>query len=303
MKLKKAIEKYQRSILVESTRTLYSYSLRSLLAYLGNVAIDRISTDDLRGWRIGLEKLKSASTRNRGKKLSVYTLHRHVRIIRRFFKWLADEGHLDHSPAARLEFPRLPKNEPPKAVSSLDFERMLETAGREAAESPTVDTLRDYAIVRFLAETGCRVGGLVRLTFDDIDLDNQEATLREKGEKVRMASFGKQTAAALRAWYVVRQRQKHGTAVFVGKRGPLGASGIYQILKRLAERAGVEGRFNPHAFRHALARRLLTNKADLGTVAEILGHADVSTTHQFYARWSKEEVKERHKKFGGILDG
>lgn len=302
MKLKKAIERYKRSILVGSTRKLYSYTLESLLDYLGNVALDRIGTDELRGWRISLEGLRSASTRNAGKKLSVYTIHRHVRIARRFFKWLVDENCLNHSPAMRLEFPRLPKNEPPKAVATLDFERMLDTARTEASESPTIDSIRDYAILRFLAETGCRVGGLVRLTFDDIDLDNLEATLREKGEKVRMASFGKQTAAALRAWYVMRKRQKHGTVVFIGKRGPLGASGIYQILKRLAGRAGVEGRFNPHAFRHALARRLLTNRADLGTVAEILGHADVTTTHQFYARWSREEVKERHKKFGGVLD-
>lgn len=301
MKLSKAITRYEYSITVESTRKLYTYTLASLLDSLDNIPIKTITTDMLRGWRISLESSRSRSTRNRGQKLSVYTVHRSVRVVKQFFKWLTAEGHLDTSPAARLEFPRLPKGEPPKAISDADLERMIETA-RTEAETGERDALRDYALLRFLAETGCRAGGLVGVRFEDMDLDGCSAIVREKGERSRSVSFGPETAKALRCWLVVRSRRKGGDIVFTGKRGPLSVSGVYRILERLAERALVVGRHNPHAFRHALARRLLQNKADLGTVAEILGHADVGTTHKFYARWSSGELKARHKEFGGILE-
>lgn len=303
MKLKKAIGRYERSITVEATRVLYGYTLASLLDYCGNVPLAEIETDTLRGWKISQEQRRSESSRNKGKKVSVYTLHRHVRVCKQFFRWLVKENCLDHSPAERLEFPRLPKGEPPKAISDLDMTRILERAETEAREIGSADSLRNYALVRFLAETGCRVGGLIGLRLAEIQesLETLEVPVREKGEKTRIVSFGPKTAAALRMWLVMRPRQKHGEAVFTGKRGPLTSSGVYQILKELALRAGVEGRHNPHSFRHALARRLLTNKADLGTVAEILGHSDVATTHQFYARWSSGELKRRHSEFGGVL--
>ena len=78
-------------------------------------------------------------------------------------------------------------------------------------------------------------------------------------------------------------------------------SGIYRILEKLARQGGVKGRFNPHSFRHALARCLLRNGADMGTVSQILGHTDVETTHRFYARWTEDELVERHRVFGGVL--
>jgi site-specific recombinase XerD len=302
MKLKKAIGRYERSITVEATRVLYGYTLASLLDHCGNIDLTRIDTDRLRGWKISQEQHRSQSSRNKGKKLSVYTLHRHIRVCKQFFRWLVREGHLDHSPAERLEFPRLPRGEPPKAISQADIERMIERAELEAREVDNLASLRNYALIRFLAETGCRVGGLVGLRLADLQesLASLEVTVREKGEKTRTVAFGPKTAAALRAWLVMRPRLK-SDAVFTGKRGPLTSSGVYQILAGLAERAEVEGRHNPHSFRHALARRLLQHKADLGTVAEILGHADVGTTHQFYARWSSEELKRRHADFGGVL--
>lgn len=182
MKLKKAIDRYERSITVEATRVLYGYTLASLLDYLGNAPLSAISTDDLRGWKISQEQRRSESSRNRGKKVSVYTLHRHVRVCKQFFRWLVKENHLDRSPAERLEFPRLPKGEPPKAISQADLERMMERAELEAREVGSLEAIRNYAVIRFLAETGCRVGGLVALRLADLEegLNSLEATVREK---------------------------------------------------------------------------------------------------------------------------
>ena len=72
------------------------------------------------------------------------------------------------------------------------------------------------------------------------------------------------------------------------------------MLKRLAKRAGVNGRFNPHAFRHGWARGALKNGADLGTVSQILGHSSIQVTAEFYARWADEELAQRHQKFSWL---
>ena len=126
--------------------------------------------------------------------------------------------------------------------------------------------------------------------------------VREKGDKTRKVCFGEVTKIALQAWLVVRPRDKWGDVVFVGKRGPLTPSGVYRVLERLASTGGVEGRFNPHSFRHALARRLLRHGADMGIVSQILGHSDMETTHRFYARWTEDELSERHRQYGGVLE-
>lgn len=267
----------------EASRKLYAYTTRQLQAHFGGeTALEAISLSGLRRWRAGLDQ-----------SLSVYTLHRHIRQCRRFFKWCVEEELLEQSPATRLDLPKLPKGEPPKAISEIDMERVIE-AGRQSAP-------RDYAIVRFLAETGCRVAGLVGLRFGDLDLDRCRALVTEKGHKTRTVAFGEETVAALRAWLVERPRDKWGDVVFTGRQGPLTTSGVYRVLEKLARQSGVEGRFNPHSFRHALARRLLENGADMGTVSQLLGHSDIETTHRFYARWTEAELVRRHRTYGGIL--
>lgn len=265
-----------------ATVKLYLYTLRELLAHFNDTSIEQINLSDLRRFRAVIFE----------RKLSIYTKHRHIRQTRHFFKWLVDEGHLITSPASRLELPKLPKNKPPKDVNPVDRERMIEAA----------DSVRDLAIVLFLAETGCRRAGLVGLRFGDIDLEKRRAIVTEKGAKTRKVRFGPATVAALRAWLVIRPRDKWGDFVFVGERGPLTGSGVYRVLERLALKAGVEGRHNPHAFRHGLARRLLQHHLDLGTVSRILGHSDIETTHQFYAVWADSELEDRYDEYGGPLN-
>lgn len=265
-----------------ATRKLYAYTLRELLAHFGDIDIGLIDISGLRHFQAAIVERPQ----------SVYTKHRHIRQTRHFFRWLVDEGYLHSSPAARLELPKLPKNKPPMDVSPMDQERMIEAAS----------SVRDLAIVLFLAETGCRLAGLTGLRFGDIDIENRNAIVTEKGAKTRKVRFGPATAIALRAWLVIRPREKWGDVVFVGKRGPLTGSGVYRILERLALKGGVEGRHNPHAFRHGLARRLLQHHLDLGTVSRILGHSDIETTHSFYAVWTAGELDDRYDEFGGPLE-
>jgi integrase len=154
---------------------------------------------------------------------------------------------------------------------------------------------------------------LVKLTPANLDLDNCTAEVCEKGTKFRTVRYGKETAKALRVWPLERPHYQTGgpkrhkvdrpdDKLFLGQRGNLSVSGVYRLLERLAKKGNVQGRFNPHGFRHGLARRLLKNRADMGTVSQLLGHEDIETTHHFYARWLPDELTGRFNEFGGPLE-
>lgn len=298
MFLKEALHEFDLAMMGEDTdptRDWYQRSLKSLVQFLGNVKVDTITTSDLRRWRASLLNQESRwsdhPTRPETKgKLSLNTVASRITALRGFFSWLVDEGVLDSNPAARIKPPGL-ATVTPKAADPEDILAMIEVA----------DT-RDEALIRFLADTGCRVGGLCRLTVKELDLAQGQATVYEKyrgGVKDRKVYLSDETVAALRDWLAIRP-QEYDDRVFIGRQGPLSPTGVYQALERLAKRAGIQGRYNPHAFRHCWAREALKSGADLATVSQILGHSSIRVTHQFYARWSKDELGERHNRFSWL---
>lgn len=256
----------------------YRYRLGRLLGFLDCADLEAVTISDLRKWRARLVSLG----------LSPYTVHGYLRVARRFFKWCVEEGFLTASPATRLKLPKLPDQDP-KAVTPADLQKLLEAARHS---SP-----RDYAIVCFLADTGCRVSGLCGLRPHDLDLSEGRAYVTEKGSRRRAVYLTFETVKAILAYERVRP---DGPTLFLGKRGPLTRSGIYRILEKLAQAGGVTGRFNPHAFRHGAARGMLDNGADLSVVADLLGHKSPDVTRQFYARWTDKELKERHSRYSWL---
>jgi len=223
--------------------------------------------------------------------LSVYTLHKHVRAWKRFFNWLVEERVITANPAHRLKRPKLPKM-PPRDLRFDDLLRLLDAAQPPAGSKRG---LRDYAIVCVLAGTAIRAGGLAGLRVDDVDLDARVILVREKGDKARRVHLPERAANALRRYIDEERPTDAGPLIFVGVHGrPLTTGGIYQVLKRLARRAGVTGRFNPHAFRHGFARGAIQRGANPRELQEILGHEDVRTTLTFYAIYYEEEIHRRH---------
>jgi integrase/recombinase XerD len=267
--------------------------LGSLLNELGNMDVKEITVTDLRNWRKSIfsRKTKYGDHRPLEKgELSPATKQGYIRATRRFFKWMTEEGLIEKDLAMRLRLPPLP-TQPPKAVNFSDLEKLLTTAQQSSA--------RDLAIVYFLADTGCRCGGLCTLTMDRLNMAKLKAEIREKGRggygKSRWVYFGVDTRRALKQYLKVRPKDK-GDAVFIGKQGPLTVSGVYQVLKRLAIKADVDGRFNPHAFRHAAARNWLESGGNLSVVSQLLGHSSVLVTSQFYARWADNELQSWHNR-------
>lgn len=254
----------------------YQRRLAPFLAALGSRQVQRLSVDDLRAWRAELCR----------RPLSPWTLHGHVRAVRRLFAWLVEEGHLETSPAARLELPGLPM-EPAKGITSADMQKILQAAR---------DNPRDYALCLLLADTGARVGGVAGLVIADLDFISGRAEVREKGSKARTVYLTRRTCRALSDYLGSRR----SGPVFLDdrRRGkPLQSGGIYQVIKRLARRAGVSGRWNPHAWRHGAARGWLKAGANLAQVSQMLGHSDVSVTVKFYGAFVDEELKAAHRRY------
>ena len=272
-----------------NTTRWYKEKLRRVVEAIGeDKPVEEVSIHDLRAFVADLRARKSRYSDHRFRPevrggLSPSCIHGYVKAIRRFFRWLVAEGVIEENPAARLKLPRLPR-QPPKGVSLSDVRKLL-----GAASNP-----RDYALVLFLIDTGCRVGEICGLRMGDLALAEGMARVRGKGRKERVVMFSEVTAEALAAW--LELRPDGWDEIFVGTRGPLTPDGVRQVLRRLKRKAGVTGRCNPHSFRHAFAREYLLNGGDLASLADLLGHADVGVTKEFYSVFTRQELKEKHRR-------
>lgn len=282
-----------------SARTVgdYRQKLGALLAFLGDLPVEAITAADLRRFVADLRTRETRYSDARSSRpevpggLAAASVAGYVRAVKRLFAFLVEDEVITANPARKLRSPRLARGEP-KAYHTADFYKLLEAT---AGSAPVA--LRDRAILLFLADTGCRVGGLVGLRLADLDLDQGLAKLTEKGRKTRLAPFSDPTRAALSAWLAVRPAYA-GDWLWpnLGRRGSphLTEEGVRQLFRRLKARAGIEGPCNPHAFRHGFAKLYLQAGGDLATLADLLGHASVETTWRHYAIFRTAELAVKH---------
>lgn len=271
----------------------YREKLGYLLETLGDVAIEAVTVQDLRGYVAGQLARVTAG------ELSPFTVAGRVRALKRLFSFLLEEEVLTANPARRIKTPR-PRRVTPKGITHRDLVRLL-----ESTQGGWVLDLRDRAIMLFLADTGCRLGGLCGLSLEDLDLEARRAIVTEKGEKSRAVYFLEMTAAALGAWLEARPVVDTG-ALFLSMdrwgnpQGPITGVTVARMLARRAKRAGIEGKVNPHSFRHAFARDFLMSGGDLGALSDLLGHADVLVTKAFYGVLTGEDLRRKHAEFSPV---
>lgn len=286
----------------QATVADYRQKLGYLLAFLGDVDARAVTSSDLRRY---VASMRSADTLyaghtyrvERAGSLAPATLATRIRAVKRLFNWLASEGVIAASPAARIQMPKPQRGRVPKAISEGDLLRMIEAAR---------DDPRDLALVLFLADTGCRRGGLVGLRLADLALDHGRAWVTEKGDKRRAVFLSEPTIRVLAAWLAVRPAVGHDRVWLSHSTGePLTGDGAAQVLQRLGKRAGCTGPHGAHSFRHGFARQWILAGGDLATLADVMGHAEVSTTWAAYAVFSQDELQKRHARYSpiGKLDG
>lgn len=212
--------------------------------------------------------------------LSGATIARRVASLRSFFRHLVLIGAAAANPAAELELPRRTRRLP-RALSPSEAERLI-----DAASGITPRDLRDRALVELLYGAGLRVGEAVGLEKGGVDLDQRLVRTIGKGGKERVVPVGRQAVEALRR-YLGRGRphldRRHRPELFLNAQGgALTRAGAFLILRKLAAKAGLEPeRVHPHLLRHTFATHLLEGGADLRSVQEMLGHADLATTELY----------------------
>ena len=227
-----------------------------------------------------LEELEEYTAHLRAEGLSASTIARRTAAARSFYRHQQLLGARADNPAAALRLPRRAKPLP-KTLSPGEVERLI-----EAANGTEPRALRDQALVELLYGCGLRVSEAVGLDKAGVDLDDRLVRVFGKGSKERVVPVGRHAAEALRR-YLARGRpfldRRHRPELFLNARGgPLTRAGAFLILRKLAEKAGLEAqRVHPHLLRHSFATHLLEGGADLRSVQEMLGHADLSTTELY----------------------
>ncbi|MEZ5946004.1 MAG: tyrosine recombinase [Hyphomonas sp.] len=244
---------------------------------------------ELAGWLADLSA-RGLAPSSQARKLSA---------VRRFFRFLFEEGDRKDDPTAKLDGPK-PGRDVPDVLSREEMKRLIEACGED---------LRLRCLVELLYGAGLRATELVSLTLGSLPRRKgsrwvtRDIIIRGKGGKERLCPLGKPALAALSDWLAVREatlpegslaRGRSEAFVFPsrGKAGHLTRRRLAQLLEDLALAAGIRpDRVHPHALRHAYATHLLMGGADLRSVQTLLGHADIATT-QIYTHVLTDELAE-----------
>jgi integrase/recombinase XerD len=222
------------------------------------------------------------------------TIARRLAALKAFYQFLVREKRIHDDPTANLESPKLEKRLP-KVLSVGEVERLL--AQPDAGQAAGV---RDRAMLELLYATGIRVSELVSLDVSDVNLEMGYIKCSGKGSKERIVPLGSLAIQSCRDYLGVARprlvREREEQALFVNHHGHrLTRQGFWKIVKKYADDAKIEKEITPHTLRHSFATHLLENGADLRSVQEMLGHADISTT-QIYTQVTRGRLKEVYAK-------
>lgn len=214
-----------------------------------------------------------------------------ARSLRAFATWVQTEFDLDHHPLLGFKTPRVPRT----LIHSLrdsEVRALLDAAGR----GPSSD--RDTAVLLVLLDSGIRLSELVGLRVGSVDFESGHCTVMGKGAKERRVPLGRAARRALRRALLGRGKLAANEALFIAERGEaLTGSGVQKIVRRAAQRAGLQIRCSPHVLRHTFARSFLANGGDVFSLQRILGHSPASLdVTQRYVELLDDDLREVHRR-------
>lgn len=256
-----------------SKRTIgyYRTTVERFAAFLGRDPKDA-TTAEVRSFLAALKPTNSNVSINNNR-----------RNLNSYYQYLEDEDEIAKSPMRKIHYIKEDKLVK-RPFSDEELERI---AG--AATTP-----RDAAIVAFLSSTGCRVGELVGVLTEDVDMHEREVKVYGKGGKERVTFFGAKCKLALERY--AETRRDEDPHLFVGRRGdPLTTGAVEAAIRNIGRRAGVDN-CHPHRFRRTVATRAIEHGMPIEQVKELLGHSQIQTT-MIYASVSREGVKAAHRRY------
>jgi len=241
-----------------------------------------LSRQDLREWLIDLG----------GEKLSENSKRRLISAVRGFYKFLMFDGHVTKNPAEDLVAPQKGVYLP-RFLNRNEIESLLATP-----DTSTENGLRDRAILELMYASGLRVSEAANLKINDVDLDSGIVTTTGKGSKTRRVPVGASAIEWIKSYLALRRKKENIEIdnMFVNANGsPINRQSIYLSITDYAEKCGLEG-VSPHTLRHSFATHLVQNSADIRSVQQMLGHADISTT-QIYTHITNTQLKKNYERF------
>lgn len=259
----------------ERTLQYYKVTVAHLLSQTEN-SVRKVTTEEIRAYLAEYQKNSNCSN---------VTIDNIRRNISSFFSWLEEEDYILKSPMRRIHKIKT-KTVVKSTISDEGIERLRDNCSE----------IRDLAIIDLLYSTGIRVGELVNLNIDDIDLEGRECIVYGKGDKERRVYFDAKAKVHLKEY--IESRQDSNDALFVTLDAPhdrLKISGVEIRLRQLGKRLELE-KIHPHKFRRTMATRAIDKGMPIEQVQKILGHSQIDTTMQ-YAMVNQNNVKTSHQKY------
>ena len=231
----------------------------------------------------------------KGRGYAATTVARKVAAVKSFFGFMVAEGVIKNNPTQGVASTKVGKSLP-KPISIAQVHRLLEQPTKQSAP----EARRDRAMLELLYATGMRVSELVSLNLADLDTEGGFVRCFGKGHKERLIPIYERAVQAVKEYLTeARPHLAHDSeekALFLNRRGErLTRQGLWQILKGYAKSAELGTEITPHTLRHSFATHMLSGGADLRSVQELLGHANISTT-QVYTHLTTEHVRRAYEK-------
>lgn len=253
----------------------YQLDLTDFFGYIESKKINylTITNHDVRGY---LKYLDSCNLKNS-------TISRRISTLRTFYNYLVDENIVENNVFHNVKNPKLEK----KLPNYLNYNEMEELL--ESIDISTTEGLEKRLLIEMFYSTGCRVSEMINVKISDIDFTNKTIRIMGKGSKERIVYFGDYASKYLDNYLSKVKCDKY---LFTNKKGEkLTINEVEQIVKDIMKHISIKTHVTPHTLRHTFATHLLNNGADIKTVQELLGHANLSTTG-IYTHVSSDRLKD-----------
>ena len=237
---------------------------------------------DVRYWIVSLME----------KGLNSRSINRKITALRSYFKFLKREGLIDYNPTQKITALKL-KKQIPHFASEPDMEQLF----NEIEFKPGFSGTRDKLVLEMLYSTGMRRSELINLKTYDVDFYNSELKILGKRNKERIIPFTNKLASSVKNYLIEKQNQKNmdHEYLFANDKGKkMGEKFVYSLVNNYLSLVTTIEKRSPHIMRHTFATHMLNNGADLNTIKEILGHANLSAT-QIYTHNTIEKLKSIYK--------
>ena len=270
--------------LAKNSLSAYENDLTKLKAWCekNGYEIENLTRQDLREWMIDLGRTKLLDNSKR----------RIVSALRGFYKFLMIDGHIKINPAENLDLPQKGLYLP-KFLNQSQMDQLL-----AAPDVSTETGVRDRALIELMYACGLRVSEAVGVKLGDIDLESGILTTTGKGNKTRRVPVGSSAVEWVKSYLSIRRKKENIEIqnLFVTPAGlPMNRGSIFELVREYGRKVGLQD-ISPHTLRHSFATHLVQNRADIRSVQQMLGHADISTT-QIYTHMTDAHLRDSYERF------